>query len=482
MLSSIRNFSKSIYAKILLGIVVVPFVFWGMGSSLTSGSKNVVVKIDDQKYSVQDFVNFVQRTASNKKKIESEMIDQFLSTYIGNKIIEKEYEYFDIKLSDISLSKLIKNQKEFKKENEFSRTEYEKFLINNNINAVRFETNLASQEKRKQLLSFIGGGVTPAKFIVSNTFNKINQKRTIDIINLNDIFLKESSYTENDIDEYYKNNKKSYNKIFKTAKVLKINPKILINSNEYNDLFFKKIDEIDNLIAQGNSLNSIISEFNLEDGNVYTLNEFGENINLKLIENLSKKLVDHIYKLDNAETISLIEDKDKFFILEIIKTEKIQMKVKNRIVRKNIEQNLNLENKRKLISNIMSKINQGNFLKTNFDKLAKDKNVIVKKISIDSLNDNKILKTELINQIYSFPEKRVIIVNDISLTENYLIYIDKIENVLIDYATDEFKKYSNLSKIQITNTLFNTYDDYIKSKYEIDINYKALNTVKNYFN
>ena len=39
-----------------------------------------------------------------------------------------------------------------------------------------------------------------------------------------------------------------------------------------------------------------------------------------------------------------------------------------------------------------------------------------------------------------------------------------------------------LSKFQLTGKLLNTYDNYIKEKYKIDINYNALNTVKNYFN
>ena len=56
------------------------------------------------------------------------------------------------------------------------------------------------------------------------------------------------------------------------------------------------------------------------------------------------------------------------------------------------------------------------------------------------------------------------------------------ENVTISEQSEEYKKYLNLSKIKITNGLFNTYDDYIKKKYKIDINYKALDTVKNYFN
>ena len=39
----------------------------------------------------------------------------------------------------------------------------------------------------------------------------------------------------------------------------------------------------------------------------------------------------------------------------------------------------------------------------------------------------------------------------------------------------------NLSKDQITNSLYNTYDAYLKKKYKVDINYKALDAINNYF-
>ena len=45
-----------------------------------------------------------------------------------------------------------------------------------------------------------------------------------------------------------------------------------------------------------------------------------------------------------------------------------------------------------------------------------------------------------------------------------------------------YEKYLNLSKIKITGELYNTYDNYIKKRYKIDINYQTLDTVKNYFN
>ena len=55
MLSSIRNFSKTFYAKILLGVIIIPFVFWGMGSVFRGGSQNTVAKINNHKISTKDF-------------------------------------------------------------------------------------------------------------------------------------------------------------------------------------------------------------------------------------------------------------------------------------------------------------------------------------------------------------------------------------------------------------------------------------------
>ena len=81
-----------------------------------------------------------------------------------------------------------------------------------------------------------------------------------------------------------------------------------------------------------------------------------------------------------------------------------------------------------------------------------------------------------------YPEKKVIIVNDIGLSQNFLIYIDKIKNVTIDENSEEYQTYFNLSKNQVVNQLYNTYENYIQKKYKIDINYQALDTIKSSYN
>ena len=73
-------------------------------------------------------------------------------------------------------------------------------------------------------------------------------------------------------------------------------------------------------------------------------------------------------------------------------------------------------------------------------------------------------------------------VSDLDFAENYLIYIDKVKNVKIDSQDDEYEQYLDLSKSQIVSKLYNSYDNYLKKRYEIEINYQALDVVKNYFN
>ena len=482
MLSSIRKFSTSIYAKILLGIVVIPFVFWGMGTSFRGGNKNVVVVIDEEKFSTKEFANFVYSYQNSNEEINSEKIDQLLSVFIGNKLIEKEYNNFGIKLSDISLSKLIKIQKEFKSENKFSRTQYEKFLITNNLDAVSFEKNLANQEKRKQLLNIIGGGIVPSKFMVNNIYNKINQKRKIELINLNEIFKKKTNFTEDQIKSYFESNKNKYKEIYKSIKLIELNPKQLVGSEEFNDGYFKKIDEIDYMLIEGKNLEDIIQSFNLQKARSLTLNASGEDVNLKAINNISKNLAKAIFNSSDEESTTLIEIKDKYFIVEIIKTEEIQRSIESASVKNDIILNLEIKNKRKMMSKIIARVNKNDFDKSDFDKLSKDETVPIKKITLKNQNDESSLKKDLVSHIYAFSEKKVAVVSDINFLENYLVYIDEIENVNISDTSKEYLKYLDLSKNKITNELYNTYDNYIRKRYKIDINYQALDIVKNRFN
>ena len=480
MLGKIRKFSSSITAKIFLFIVAIPFVFWGMGPLFESGSQNIIVKIDKEKIPTEEFVNYINIYGATNDNIDSAFIDKMLSNFIGEKIIENEIKSFNIILSDESLSKLIRNQKIFKKNNEFSRTEYEKFLITNNIGAVFFEKNMSYQIKRELLLDFISGGIMPPNFLVNANFDKVNQKRNVAVIRLDDVIKKKLNFSNNEIQTYFNTNKNKYNYVYKTIELLEINPENLTGSDEFSDLFFEKIDKIDDLIVEGNKLSFISQKFDLMSVERLTFNELGKNKNEVPINDFPIELVNNIFSTDENDQTMLITHKNKYYIVEIYKTENIQKNINDPKVKEDILTNLKKIVSREYVSKLAIKVNNKKFKKLDFDKLSKEQNVNIEKITINSQNDSKILKKELVKQIYTYPEKQVMVASDIGLTENYLIYIDKIEHRSITKDSDEYAKYFDLSKDEMTNNIFNTYDRYLKNKYKININYKALEKVKNY--
>jgi len=170
MLNSIKKYSKTFFFKVLVGIIILPFLFWGMGDVFSGGSQNVVAKIDSQKISTRDFINYLNilnlSDQERKNLPKTDLVEKILSDYIGKKVLLLELEDLNVALDDVSLKEIIINDKTFFKNDKFSRTEYEKFLISNSLSAPLFETNVAEQEKKRQLLSYLSDGMKIPNFLV----------------------------------------------------------------------------------------------------------------------------------------------------------------------------------------------------------------------------------------------------------------------------------------------------------------------------
>ena len=143
MISSFRNFAKTRFAGLLVFIMIIPFVFWGMGSMFSSGNTNNLAKINKSNISTGDFylyldeINIAGQTIKNN--LENNIIEELLSTLISTKLLELEIEDFDILITEKTLLKMVKKNKNFLDDRgEFQRTKYEKFLLENNITAPLF--------------------------------------------------------------------------------------------------------------------------------------------------------------------------------------------------------------------------------------------------------------------------------------------------------------------------------------------------------
>ena len=89
MSTSIGKLSKSFFVKVLVGIIILPFIFWGMGDVFRGGNQNVIATIDGKKINTQEFVNYLNRLNLNdqqiKNLISSDLLEKILSEFIGKK-------------------------------------------------------------------------------------------------------------------------------------------------------------------------------------------------------------------------------------------------------------------------------------------------------------------------------------------------------------------------------------------------------------
>ena len=86
-------------------------------------------------------------------------------------MLSLETERISLSLSDKGLFEHIVKDVKFSDESGvFSRLKYEKFLIENNINAVNFEKRLKENITQRNLFQYISGGIISPNFLVKIYF------------------------------------------------------------------------------------------------------------------------------------------------------------------------------------------------------------------------------------------------------------------------------------------------------------------------
>ena len=107
MLTAIGKFSKSFFIKLLVGIIILPFIFWGMGDVFRGGNQNVIASVDSEKINTQEFVSYMRKLNLNEQQIKNlpntDLVEKILSEFIGKKVMALEIEKLGISINDNAL-------------------------------------------------------------------------------------------------------------------------------------------------------------------------------------------------------------------------------------------------------------------------------------------------------------------------------------------------------------------------------------------
>ena len=92
MATSIGKLSKSFFIKLLVGIIILPFVFWGMGDVFRGGNQNVIATIESKKISTQEFMSYLRQINLKEEQIQKVNLIRrtSLSTIFKSRLLEKK--------------------------------------------------------------------------------------------------------------------------------------------------------------------------------------------------------------------------------------------------------------------------------------------------------------------------------------------------------------------------------------------------------
>ena len=468
MISKFKSITNSKFSWVIVALIAIPFVFWGMGDVFTRGNTNNVAKINKNTISVNDFIKHVNDSGLNedliRQNLDKNIFEELLSQLISKELMNMEIESLDLNFSDKTLKNRIVNNKNFLDDKKnFSRTKYEKFLLENNISASQFEDRLKKNELQKILFNYINGGLIIPKFLIDKKFANENKDIELQFVSLEENYKKD--FTTKEVDEYISNNEDDLKKDFIDFSYVKVTPKSLLDVEEYNDEFFKIIDDIDNKILNNENIKLIANQYNLQLSVVNNYFPYDDEFEIVY----SKK--------SKPEQINLIDNNDHYLLFKIDKIENKLPNINSKEFRKEI--NLSLRTKfkfeynKKILEDIQNK-------KLKYDDLKKFSNSNeVENIIINSITDSNKFSIDAIKLVYSLPKKSFVLIND-ALNNIYLAYIKEIIDEKKITKADS-KNYLLKSNSELRDTLYSSYDIYLSEKYEIKVFQNTIERLKNNF-
>ena len=469
MLSKLRDFSKSKLAGVLITIIIIPFVFWGMGSVFSGGNTNNVVKINNKKISTQDFIEHINTSNIDpdqlRKNLDKNVLEEILGQLISLNILKMEIQNLGIIKSDKSLSESIIKEKRFLDDNDkFSRTKYEKFLIENNVTAGEFERKIREGSQQKELFNYISGGIKSPNFITKSLFLDETKQVNIKYFNLDKHY--KNNFTDEEINEYINLNNDELKRDYIDVSYTIITPNTLTDTDQYNARFFEIIDDIENEIANEINFEQILTNYNLKI-------EKKEN----LYNDESESFINTIYSKRSEDRTQLIETEDFYVLYEITNIENKIPEINDENFFESVKEKLRSRNKFDFNKNILKKIEEGKFNESDFNKLAE--NVKIKNALIKSVDDNSLFNIDSLKMLFTIPKGDFLLIVDNSNN----IYLTKVENYQYNnfFSEEDKIKYEIQSNFKIQNEITNSYDLILNDKYKVEIYNNTLERLKNYF-
>ncbi len=263
-LRSLRGNIAKFVTKIFLVVLAISFLFWGINASvLEDNDEQTVAHIGDFDISAQEYAERLTKISEQfaqnvgMKQLDITMLKRFgldrviLNNLINEKLLDNFIATHNIDISNEYITEQIKKDPSFQRNNKFSKGVFAQILRSNNFTEDDYRLMLRDAYLRQQIVLSL---FTPVN--ISPVFNDIYAEFLYNTLNVDYITISKSDLsnnskpiTENDIVQYYKDNKQDFFKpAYRSVRYVKIDEndvtqKISVSEEEISDYYTTHLQE-----------------------------------------------------------------------------------------------------------------------------------------------------------------------------------------------------------------------------------------------
>ncbi|MFV0348128.1 MAG: SurA N-terminal domain-containing protein, partial [Halodesulfovibrio sp.] len=243
MLDSIRQNAQSWGVKIAFALIIIVFVFWGVGSMSNSSRSSVIATVNEEPILIPEFKQaYDQQFAMLKRQIpglkqedlkQLGFTQQVLQQLVSKKLLLQEAERLGITVTPQELKKTIASIAVFRNEKDvFDGDLYKRVLEAQGMTPGQFEESYRKDLLIQKMQDYVGLPAAVTDDEARTAFNYAAEKRSIEFTVMPaSSFVNKVSVAPEKVKEFYEQNKEQFKQPAKVSlEYITITPKSLAKS------------------------------------------------------------------------------------------------------------------------------------------------------------------------------------------------------------------------------------------------------------
>ncbi|MDR2851309.1 MAG: peptidylprolyl isomerase [Desulfovibrio sp.] len=226
MLTYIRSNAQSFGVKLAFLLIILVFVFWGVGTFNDGNTVNVVAKVNNELILVQDFEqayrNAEEQTlrdspGTTREQLKNEFLGrQVLQELVMQALITQEAARVGITVTALELRQLAEQEKAFQDANgRFDAEAYKQVLAAQRISLAAYEQNLRKTLLRQKIYAMVVAPAWADPSEAQHRYNFLREKRMVDYLfipakNFSAKFTPSEMPSNEEIQAYYESRKQDF--------------------------------------------------------------------------------------------------------------------------------------------------------------------------------------------------------------------------------------------------------------------------------